>query len=69
MAHELKPVMNNIIHKPITNLEALRSLDGPTATLQALKNETEPSLTKKSSVQVELSKEAKLKMKTENPNS
>ena len=66
MAHELKPVMNNVIHKPVTNLEALRSLASPTATIQAVKGSIEPSLTKSSGVQVEISKEAKSKMKIEN---
>ena len=66
MAHELKPVMNNVIHNPITNLEALQSLAGPAATIKAVKESLEPSLTKSSGVQVEISKEAKSKMKTEN---
>ena len=46
MAHELKPVMNNIIHNLTTNLEALPSLSGPSAAIQAAKEKTEPSLTK-----------------------
>ena len=64
MAHELKPVMSNIIHKLTTNLEALPSLSSPSATLQAVKEKTEPSLTKNSGVQIEISKEAKSKMNT-----
>ena len=36
MAHELKPVMNNIIHRPMTNLEALKSLGSPKAKINAL---------------------------------
>ena len=66
MAHEFKPVMNNIIHKPTTNMEALPSLSSPSATLQAVKEKTEPSLTKNSGVQIEISREAKSKMNTEN---
>ena len=66
MAHEFKPVMNNIIHKLTTNMEALPSLSSPSATLQAVKEKTEPSLTKNSGVQIEISIEAKLKMNTEN---
>ena len=66
MAHELKPVMNNVIHKLTTNLDALPSLGSPSATIQAVKEKTEPSLTKNSGVQIEISAEAKSKMNTEN---
>ena len=66
MAHELKPVMNNVIHKLTTNLDALPSLSSPSATIQAVKEKTEPSLTKNSGVQIEISTEAKSKMNTEN---
>lgn len=66
MAHELKPVMNNIIHNLTTNLQALPSLSSPSAAVQAVKEQTEPSLTKNSGVQIEISIEAKLKMNTEN---
>ena len=66
MAHELKPVMNNVIHKLTTNLDALPSLSSPSATIQAVKEKTEPSLTKNSGVQIEISAEAKSKMNTEN---
>ena len=66
MAHELKPVMNNIIHKPSTNLDALPTLSSPSSKIQAVKEETEPSLTKNSGVQIEISIEAKSKMNTDN---
>ena len=66
MAHELKPVMNNIIHNLITNLEALPSLSSPSAAIQAVKEKTEPSLTKNSGVKIEISIEAKSKMNSEN---
>jgi hypothetical protein len=63
MAHELKPVMNNIIHRPMTNLEALKSLGSPKAKISAVKESLQPSLVKNSGVDVEISKEAKAKMK------
>ena len=66
MAHELKPVMNNIIHKPTTNLDVLPTLSSPSAKIQAVKEKTEPSLTKNSGVQIEISIEAKSRMNTEN---
>ena len=63
MAHELKPVMNNIIHRPMTNHEALKSLGSPKAKINAVKESLQPSLVKNSGVDVEISKEAKAKMK------
>ena len=65
MAHELKPVMNNVIHNPITNLKALRSIGSPGVTIQAYKVSMEPSFTKGSGVLVESSKDAKSKVKAD----
>ena len=65
MAHELQPVMNNIIHKLTTNLDALPSLISPDATIKTVKEKTEPPLTKNSGVQFEISIEAKSKINTE----
>jgi hypothetical protein len=63
MAHELKPVMNNIIHRPMTNLEALKSMGSPKAKINAVKESLQPSLVKNSGVDVQISQEAKAKMK------
>ena len=69
MALELKPVMNKLIHKPITNLEALLSLSSPSVTIQAVKESTEPYLTKSGGLRVEIAKEAKSKSKIKTENS
>ena len=47
----------------MTNLEALKSLGSPKAKINAVKESLQPSLVKNSGVDVEISKEAKAKMK------